>query len=394
MTYTQTRLLILSEYFEPSASATAQIATDLATDLTKLSFDVTVLTSTAGTSRNDFEIVRLNNHSRHSSLVYIKALSGILFLLKSLAWAILHRSRYDKVLIFSNPPFAGVVGLLLKLLFRKTYLFVLQDLFPRSASLTGILPSKGPIVSFWRLVISLIVSNSKATVVLSESMRKRAISEYLCTSKFTVIPNWSVFSPHPIAKSDVPLTSQWQLNDSLVVQYSGNFGRLHDFMTVLEAARLTQEYPIKYLFIGDGPKQPYLDAYISNYKMTNVILKPFQPRSRLIESLAVADISLVTLIPGAYDTVAPCKFYGILASARPVLFVGNPQSEIAQFIASNHCGFGLDIGDVHGLVTCLLRLLNNKKLLLDASHSAYKAYTNNFGIRNSSILYANLLTNT
>lgn len=394
MSYPHTRVLIISEYFEPSASATAQIATDLATDLANLSFEVIVLTSTAGTTRTDFQITRLSKASRRSSFIYIKALSGILFLFKSLIWAIRYRSRYDQVLIFSNPPFAGVVGLFLKLLFSKTYLFILQDLFPRSASLTGILPSKGPIVLLWKLIISSIISNSKTTVVLSESMRNRAISEYMCPSKLTVIPNWSVISPHKTAKSDVPLTAEWHLNNSLVVQYSGNFGRLHDFMTVLEAARLTQEYPIKYLFVGDGAKQPYLEAYTKNYQLTNVILKPFQPRSRLIESLAVADISLVTLTPGAYDTVAPSKFYGILASAKPVLFVGNQNSELAQFISSNHCGFVLDIGDVDGLVSCILRLLSNKELLLNASQSAYNAYTNNFGLRKSSILYANLLTNT
>ena len=393
MTHSRSRLLVISEYFDPSASATAQIATDLATDLASLSFEVIVLTSSAGTARADFEIARLNKQSRRSSLIYVKAFSGILFLLKSLLWSIKNRSRYDQVLIFSNPPFAGVVGLFLKLFFSKTYLFVLQDLFPRSALLSGILPSKGPIVFLWQLIISSIISNSKTTVVLSESMRKRAISEYKCPSKLAIIHNWSVSPPHQIAKSDVPLTSEWDLHDSLVVQYSGNFGRLHDFMTILEAARLTQNYPIKYLFVGDGVKQPYLEAYKNNFQMTNVILKPFQPRSRLTESLAVADISLVTLIPGAYDTVAPSKLYGILASARPVLFVGNQHSEIANFICANQCGFSIDIGDVDGLASCLLRLLYNKKLLSDVSRSAYMAYTNNFGIRKSSILYANLLTN-
>ena len=107
MTYSDARILVISEYFEPSGSATAQIATDLATDLASLSFQVVVLTSTAGTTRPDFEIVRVNKVSRRSSLVYIKAFSGILFLLKSLLWALKYRCRYDQVLIFSNPPFAG-----------------------------------------------------------------------------------------------------------------------------------------------------------------------------------------------------------------------------------------------------------------------------------------------
>lgn len=386
------RLLVLSEYFYPSTSATAQISTDLANDLSLLGFQLNVLTSTPGSTLGDINIARLITHPRSSSLIYVKALSGILFLLSSSLWSFKNRYRYDQVLIFSNPPFAGLVGLLLKLTLGKPYVFVLQDLFPRSASLTGILPSRGPLVFLWRSIISLVIANSRNTVVLSEAMCTRAVSEYMSPSKLTVIPNWSVMHPHQIHKRDVPLTSEWQLNDSLIVQYSGNFGRLHDFMTVLEAARLTQDYPIKYLFIGDGAKRSYLDQYTKSFQMNNVIQKPYQPKSRLADSLAVADLSLVTLIPGAYDTVAPSKLYGILASARPVLFVGNKNSEIAQFILSNRCGFVFDIGDVQGLATFLLHLLNDTSLIAEASQHAYSAYVNNFGLRNSAIKYANLLS--
>jgi len=393
MTSLRPRLLILSEYFEPSTTATAQLSTDLAIAFANLSFEVIVLTSTAGSSHSNLEVVRLNKTATSSLLISLKAISGILFLLKSFLWSLRNCYRYDQVFIYSNPPFAGVVGLLLTFFCRKPYVFVLQDLFPRSASLTGILPSKGPILSLWKLLISLVIANSRSTVVLSESMRSRATSEYMCSSKYEVIPNWSVQPPHQINKRAATLTYEWELDNSLVVQYSGNFGRLHDIITVLEAARLTQHYPIKYLFIGDGAKRAYLDKYTQSFEMSNVILKPFQPRSSLMESLAVADLSLVTLIPGATDTVAPSKLYGILASGRPVLFVGNSNSEIAQFISTNRCGFVFDIGDVEGLVSCLLELLTNKTLISAAAKCAYSAYVNNYGVSKSSAMYVSLLKN-
>lgn len=385
------RILVLSEYFEPSTSATAQLSTDLVADLSILSFEPIVLTSTVGCRRSDFKIVRLNNLSGRSSLIFMKTFSGLLFVIRSTLWALINRSQYDQVLIFSNPPFAGIVGLLLKYTCRKKYLFILQDLFPRSASLTGILPPKGPLVSLWKLIVSLVIEHSHSTVVLSDAMRIRAANEYKRPSKLTVVPNWSVLPPHKATKCDLQLTEKWNLDDSLVVQYSGNFGRLHDFMTILEAARLTQDHPIKYLFIGDGAKRIYLDTYTKNYQMKNILLKPFQPRSRLTETLSISDISLVTLVPGAHDTVAPSKLYGILASGRPVLFIGNQNSEIANFILSNNCGFAFDIGDVQGLVSCLLRLLRNRTLLSELSQSAYNAYTNNYGKRKSTSLYATLL---
>lgn len=368
------RILFISEFFSPSTSATAQIAEDLARACYERFGVFDVLTASHGCSCEKYFIHRFSFLSRHSTSIFSKALSGVFFLTSCLIWSILNRNKYDTILIFSNPPFAGLVGVLLRLLLGKRFIFILQDLFPRSAYLTGVLPSRGPLVMFWRLLISLTISHSKATVVLSESMRKRAILEYSLSpasrQKLCVIPNWSVQEPKNLRKEESSLFHAWGLENFFVVQYSGNIGRMHEFLTVLEAARLTTHLPIKYLFIGTGPKRDHLVSYIKKFNLHNVVLHPFQDRTMLHQTLALSDISLVTLIPGAEDTVAPSKVYGILASARPLLLIASSSCELSKFITRSNAGIVIEPGDVQMLVTQLTALLCEPHRLSELSLSS------------------------
>jgi glycosyltransferase involved in cell wall biosynthesis len=81
-----------------------------------------------------------------------------------------------------------------------------------------------------------------------------------------------------------------------------------------------------------------------------------QPRARLAESLSAADVHLVSLLPRLETCSVPSKLYGILAAGRPVLFVGDPDGEVARTIREADCGVAIKIGDVDGLAAAIDRL--------------------------------------
>ena len=74
------RLLLISEHFEPSSGATAQLMTDLARGLHHRGWNLTVLTATAGDAL-DFPIQRLNSTEELAVGVAAKALRGVRFFL-------------------------------------------------------------------------------------------------------------------------------------------------------------------------------------------------------------------------------------------------------------------------------------------------------------------------
>ena len=388
----QKELIILTEHFAPSTGATAQLITDLVEDLHKSGVSARVLTATSGSSDFPYPVLRLTRSSARGVGLLQKLLSGLVFFFGASFWLYKNIQPHQRLLIISNPPFIGLIGLLFFRLKKIPYVFLFQDIFPRSASLTGILPVRGPLVFFWRSLLNAVLINSRATVVLSASMIKRCQLDYDSSVNLVSIPNWSVFPPQSKAKHHSPCTTDWDLTEQFIVQYSGNFGRLHEIIIILEAARLLQGQNIKFVFVGGGAKSALINQYRITYGLTNILMKPYQPRSHLADSISSSDLSIVSLIPGAQDTVAPSKFYGILACSRPVLLIAGTDSELASIINQYNCGAVIPHGDVSLLSEKILFLKNNPEILARMGRNAGRLYQNNYGRVSSTSQYFRLFT--
>lgn len=99
----------------------------------------------------------------------------------------------------------------------------------------------------------------------------------------------------------------------------------------------------------------------------------------------------MSLIPGAEDTVAPSKFYGIIACSRPVILISNHQSELASTILDSQCGFVVAHGDVQALRQKILDLKSNYSLAKQMSENARQLYEKEFGRTRSVSQYYQLL---
>ncbi len=115
--------------------------------------------------------------------------------------------------------------------------------------------------------------------------------------------------------------------------------------------------------MGGGPQRKQLEEAIAARKLENVRLYPYQPRERLPALLGTADIHLVSLKPELEGLLLPSKFYGIAAAARPTIFVGSRQGEIAKIIEQVHCGATIESGDSAGLLSRILELAADRQEL-------------------------------
>ena len=138
------RLVLVSEHYQPSSGATAQLMRDLSVGLAELGWTITVLTATSARPIDDADkrlrVVRLGQQKQAADAtksVGGKTLAGIRFLCSCFLWCSFRAHQNDLVFIVSNPPFIGLIGPLLKVVRRLPYVFLFQDLFPRSAVLSG-----------------------------------------------------------------------------------------------------------------------------------------------------------------------------------------------------------------------------------------------------------------
>jgi glycosyltransferase involved in cell wall biosynthesis len=58
--------------------------------------------------------------------------------------------------------------------------------------------------------------------------------------------------------------------------------------------------------------------------------------------------------------IVPSKLFGIMAAARPGLFVGHPDSEIARVLTENNAGIVVREGDSKGLIKAIETLAEDR----------------------------------
>ena len=163
------------------------------------------------------------------------------------------------------------------------------------------------------------------------------------------------------------------------MQFSGNFGRVNDFATVLDAAeRLRQRPEVLFHFIGDGAKAGELKALSRQRNLKNIRFLPYQPRDLLQFTLAAGDAHLVTLARGLSGLSVPSKTYGILAVGRPILFVGDASSDIARLVHENHCGAVIPGGDGDGLARVIAQWADDRARVKQMGQAARQLFERRF----------------
>ncbi len=333
------RVVFVNRYFHPDHSATSQIASDLAFHLAARGWEVGAITSRqryddararldAGGTANGVRIVRVWSTRFGRGKLFGRAVDYLTFYASAL-FAML-RERDAILIAMTDPPLLSVVAGFAS----KRVVNWVQDLFPEVAESLGIrLPRILRRLRDWSL------RRARANVVLGDLMAGRV-------PKATVIHNWADAALEPKPRPDA---------DAFLVGYSGNLGRAHEFETILGAMHALPQ--VRFIFTGGGAQ---LEA-VKREASANAEFRPYAPRERLSESLSSVDAHLVSLQPSLEGLIVPSKFYGVLAVARPVIFIGARDGEVGRIIETHRCGVVIEPGDVGALSRAIATLAADPK---------------------------------
>lgn len=266
------------------------------------------------------------------------------------AWKLLTLPRHDVVMALTTPPLIGLLALIACRLRGMRLAALVQDIYPDVGVALGTFKEGSPLTLLLDRLNRLVLSRADRIIVLGDCMRERVADKagLLSEGRIDVIHNWADGDKiRPLAPEERNIfVEEHGLRDHFVVQFSGNLGRVNDFDTPLEAARLLKKRDdIVFLFIGDGAKAAEIKEFAARHDLPNVRLLPYQPREHLLYSLAAGHAHLVTLAEGLAGLSVPSKTYGILAAGRPVLFVGDPRSDVARLLVEHRCGEVIPIGE-------------------------------------------------
>jgi glycosyltransferase involved in cell wall biosynthesis len=356
------RVVFVNRYFHPDHSATSQIASDLAFHLAARGWDVAAITSRQryddararlprAELANGVRILRVWSTRFGRAGLPGRALDYVTFYAS--AFVAIARQRKAVVVATTDPPLLSVVAALAS---RRVVNWV-QDLFPEVAEALGIrLP-------FLRRVRDWSLRRAKANVVLGDLMAARV-------PKAVVIHNWADEGLRPLAGPGGALSP-------FTVGYSGNLGRAHEFETIVGAMRKLAD--MRFIFTGGGAQL----AAVRDAASSNAEFRAYVPREQLSESLSSVDAHLVSLQPSLEGLIVPSKFYGILAVARPVIFIGARDGELARLIDQYRCGVVVDTGDVDGLVRAIETLARDRTQAAAMGERGRELYLHRFAPRHA-----------
>ncbi|HKQ03891.1 MAG TPA: glycosyltransferase family 4 protein [Blastocatellia bacterium] len=384
------RIIILNQFFYPDHSATSQLMTDLAESLVEKGITVTAIAGRGRydgggklAARGDYRGVRIARAwaSGFGKRTVAGRLADYLSFYIGATWTLLRQPRHDIVMALTTPPLIGLVALLVARLRRMRLVALVQDVYPDIAVALGTLNANSLLTRALDRLNRFVLRKADRVIVLSECMRRHVVSKIgpEDETRIDVIHNWADGSIQPLGEDENPFRADHNLGDAFVIMFSGNWGRVNDFQTVLEAARLLRERrDILFLFVGNGGRAGELQSFCTRHRLDNVRTLAYQPREMLRFSLAAADVSLITLAPGLAGLSVPSKTYGIMAAARPILFVGDLSSEIASIINENGCGTVISSGESEKLARLIDAWSQDKTPLVQAGRRARMIFEKSF----------------
>jgi colanic acid biosynthesis glycosyl transferase WcaI len=187
-------------------------------------------------------------------------------------------------------------------------------------------------------------------------MLSKLFQKGVSREKALLFPNWvDTEAIYPLNCAN-PFRGKLGIPETKVVAlYSGNMGQKQGIEILIDVAGRLENTNIQFILCGEGAVVESIRDLASD--LQNVVLLPLQPPEKLNKLLNFADIHLLPQKAEAADLVMPSKLTGIFASGRPVIAMGNPDTEIGKVVSSR--GILVPPGDAAAFARAITRLAEN-----------------------------------
>ena len=351
-------LLALCQVYVPDPTSVGQHLRDAAVEMARRGWRVIVLTSRDGYDDpsvhyphrellDGVEVVRLPWCSFGKRSMAVRLMGGFSFVLQAIFRG-LAVGRIDLLLVSTVPPMTSFAGLAIRRLRGAPIKFWVMDVNPDQVVALGRFGPTALPVRLFDWLNRRILARATDVIVLDRFMAQHVNHKRDVSEKLSILPPWPLDDYlEPVPHERNPFRTEHGLEGKRVVMYSGNHGPNNPFSTVLHAAaRLQDEERLVFMFIGGGVGKREVEAA----GLPNVRSLPYQPLGMLRYSLSAGDVHLVTMGNEVVGIVHPCKVYGAMAVARPILFLGPMESHIGDLLRRESIGWSLRHGDVDGAV--------------------------------------------
>jgi glycosyltransferase involved in cell wall biosynthesis len=351
-------LLIISQVYPPEPASAGQHLADVALAMARRGQRVRVLTANRGyndpsvkfPSREHVEgvyIRRLPFSSFGKSSLFVRLIGAMSFLVQSTLRGLFTR-KLTHLLVSNSPPICAAAALVIGALRGARITYWVMDINPDQAVAMGWVKPDALPVKLLDWFNRRLLKRAAAVVTLDRFMAERILRKADVREKLTIMPPW----PHDehlevVEHDENPFRHHHGLDDKFVFMFSGNHSTCTPLKTVLDAALELQDDPrLVFMFVGAGTGKAEVDDLIAARSPTNIRSLPYQPLAEIKYSLSAADVHLVVVGPKEVGLRHPCKVYGAMTLARPILLVGPDPCHASDLVRDHSLGWHIQHGDV------------------------------------------------
>jgi len=371
--FERTKILLVSQVYPPDPAAVARVMGDVGAELAARGNEVVVFTSDRGYDdptvryprRSDsggVQVRRLPFCSFGKGSMALRMLGGVSFTLQSMVRALL-LPALDTILVSTAPPMASAVALVVGALRGVRVVYWPMDLNPDQALALGLARDGSLAVRVLDWLNRAMLRRADVVIALDHAMARRLEGKRPVAGRLVIVPPWPEEDDVPeVPPNENPFRASHDLAGKRVILYSGTLGLANPVHTLLEAAeRFEDQTDLVFLFIGGGAGM----AEVRSRNRPNVRWLPYQPFDQLRFTLAAGDVHIVSLGDPMVGIVHPCKVYGAMARARPILYLGPPDSYLTEMMDEADFGWQVRHGDVQGAVATIRLILEADRGMLE-----------------------------
>lgn len=300
--------------------------------------------------------------------------------------------------------------------FLATYLHpnvihLVYDLFPEAMIHSGKWEEGTLKVKAIRWITLKTLRRAKCNVFLGERLKRYVESIHGSVPNSEIIAvgaDQSLFNYSPLQRCSRQLHNTTssvtdciqQTNVAPAVLYCGNFGNMHESETLFQywnnvsdsfkgsvlsfkdrgnsdSCLLTPDFSCQlyWRFHCSGPKRAELEAVradLPDVLKDQIHLGGGLDQPEWIRTMEMADVALVTMVPGSETVVMPSKTYSAMMAGQAILAIAPEDSDLVDTIKVAECGWWVEPGDVEGLSQVVEAICADADDLLQKRENAFR----------------------
>lgn len=391
------KLLILTQYFPPEIGAPQNRLYELALRLQKKGVEVSVLTAMPNYPQmkihqnykgkcycketlNELKIHRAWIYVSQSKSIISRLLNYFSFVISAFFIGAFKLKKQDVLMVESPPLFLGITAYLLAKLKGAKLLFNVSDLWPESAEKLGIISNKFLLSMATKLEEfcykkSSLISGQTQGIVNNISTRFPNKNVYWLKNGVDI----NFYDVNKEIEKEGWKNENNYSNEDFILFYGGIIGHAQGLEVILNAAKKLEEYKnIKFVLLGNGPEKEKLIKLRDELKLTNLRFFDAVPKSemqRIIMSTNATIIPLKRL--DLFKGAIPSKIFENLALKKPIILGVEGEAE-ELFIKQGKCGVSFIPEDSEDLAKQILKLYNDRNLVVELGENGLKYVSENF----------------